>query len=552
MSKLFSNNYREEFDYLLLNQPKPSTIKLEDNFYFSYQKSPCSSGCFTWTQPLQFSVKENKKQWNRLIIENNQNSDVLNHVQNSNCNTCFKEIIDECFCVKVETLDNLCSSDQCFSKKYKFLPTEEESNIEFYTDFFETPLEVFYLAKKKFSTSVKLFYYLLLDESFFKTPYNLLDSQYYLNLNNDSEWIKIAFAVNSNSLKTKRDVGYFTPNNLNLGKIYSNSQTFIKSQSANEGIQRTDLVCLSGNKIEKFNLCSDQAIGLNQEGFMPFISNNEEFQIKQVNCEDSFYVKKSISGDVFKYQEDVYGNQYFLYKDLISDNNIYEKFQMLGDIWIKPIGSNTGTHILNYTNILRKYKKYFFESGLYDELINQGIRDFAVFYDTVFIKLCNSFILEKIYFDYDELKLYSTDDDSYFSAGIQAEALLDEDRKRVYFTYINNGMLYLGQYNLNSPKLCGDFSDDYTCENEEKITTFNSNLKILTVFLKGVITLKVLQFKVLSDKFELTNAVAINDIQDLNLYKMLKAQHLDTNDYLMIFENSFGQVFPIRLNTNNE
>ena len=106
MAHLFSNNFREEHDYLQLSQPKPSNILLTDNIYFSYEKSPCSENCFKWVQPLQWNVKNDTIRWNKLIIENNQHSDVLNHAQNSNCNECFNAENDNCFCYSEIAISN--------------------------------------------------------------------------------------------------------------------------------------------------------------------------------------------------------------------------------------------------------------------------------------------------------------------------------------------------------------------------------------------------------------------------------------------------------------
>jgi len=548
MAHLFSNNFREEHDYLQLSQPKPSNILLTDNIYFSYEKSPCSENCFKWVQPLQWNVKNDTIRWNKLIIENNQHSDVLNHAQNSNCNECFNAENDNCFCYSEITISNPCSSDNCFNKKYKILPTDEESNIELYTDFFEKSLEVFYIAKSNFSANVELKYFKSFEDSFFEKSFNNLSKDHFLNLNNDSNYVKIAFKSYKERLKSEKDIGFFKPNRLSVGKFdYNVGQQFYDTRIAANSAITNVRECIGRVEIEKFNIFNEKSINYRPNSFQPFKSKKIHFEESKPKCRQVCKFNQDLEGIVYQYQEDVFGNRYSLYKNIFPENTIYSKNVQTGQLWIQKLTNEPIINILNEEDLLVKYKKFYFESGLYGELFNYGIVDFKIFYDTLYIKTENNFIFEKLDYDFDNSKLSSTE--SHYISGSCSEALLNPSTKKIAYSYINASELYLGIYDLNKPKLCGIGTNYGMCEsNNGKITLFNERLNKLTVVASNNQHLDFYSFTMIGDGFEVLDRVVISDIENLESYKLIKGKLLDNGDYFLIFENSIGSIFPTIIN----
>lgn len=548
MANLFSNNFREEHDYLLLSQPKPSKIQLTDNVYFEYRKSPCSNGCFKWTQPLQWSIKNDKSKWNKLIIENNKNSDILNHVQNSNCNPCFNDIVDNCFCNDLTTEQKTCSTDSCFNKKYKIYPTDEESNIELYSDFFEKNLEIVYIANNQFNTTINLNYIKSFSESFFETKYNNLTNNRFSNLNNDTDFVKIAYVVSKEKLKTKKEIGFFEPNRLGVGKFDDMVESqYYKTESIGNSALTKVRDCKDGFTIPKLNTFPSKAINYKTKGFQPFKYRSNELNSMVADCPEDCKLISDLNGILYAYQEDIFGNNFYLYKNVNVINTIYSKNLTEGSVWVKTLDSTGLRNVNTIDTILSKYKKYYFESGLFSELMNDGILDFKIFYDTLFIKLTNNFIFEKLYFDYAELK--SNSDDTFYANGKNTNVHLHKNTKKVTYSYTKDGELYVGIYDLNDPKLCGSATGFGLCEeSNDVIMTYNEKLNRLAIISKDNKHVNFYIFKMLGDGYEMIDKVTITNAQDVENKNLIKGELLDNGDYFLIFENNLGGIFPIIIN----
>jgi hypothetical protein len=213
---LFSNSFREEDDYLLLNQPKPSKAVLSNDIYLKYTRSPCaSSDCFDWVQPLKFTVNETRTQWNELSLKSQSFTEVLKNIKNSNCLTCSVDVADECFCFDPVTVE-CASEDTCNPFKYSLTASNIKSDINLYTDFWEKATNVYYYAQNDFTLSATLVG--AYDES------QVLDTSYTTNdlaarnLGNDNFTSTIAWFVNKDELVPGSDLGFFKPDVFGMSK----------------------------------------------------------------------------------------------------------------------------------------------------------------------------------------------------------------------------------------------------------------------------------------------------------------------------------------------
>lgn len=247
-----SNHYKEDFDYLLLNQPVPSNALLENDNHVSYTRSSCASAqCFTWTQPLNFIVDEDWKQWNKLIWDCKNPSHVLKKFKNA-CNIC-PEASSICFCD--DSVVTYCDeTDGCNPIKYALTATDEMSDIHLYTDFFEKNTKIRYYAKKAFSFSADLVYKYKVSGEEFTIDYTIPNLS---NLNNDGFEAAIAWHTKKDSLIPAKDLGFFIPDVFSVGKwdhVIKNATPLISSIDATKEYQNGILYKNHKQYLENFDI----------------------------------------------------------------------------------------------------------------------------------------------------------------------------------------------------------------------------------------------------------------------------------------------------------
>jgi hypothetical protein len=135
-------------DYLFTTNPNPSEIILTNASYFEYKRSECAeTPCFVWTQPLTFTVEDEKIEWKKLQINRCVESDILDHITSKD--SCVVEDNEQIICLD----DNDCG---CIYKKergelFDILPTSERSDLVFYTNWLDEPVFVNYFARAPFN-----------------------------------------------------------------------------------------------------------------------------------------------------------------------------------------------------------------------------------------------------------------------------------------------------------------------------------------------------------------------------------------------------------------
>jgi hypothetical protein len=108
---------------------------------------------------------------------------------------------------------------------------------------------------------------------------------------------------------------------------------------------------------------------------------------------------------LYSWNTDVFGNQYALYKPISVPHSLYQDSIATGNLWVKTIDSTiyTGPSALNLV-----YKNHINNTTIYNQLINNEIVNFEVFFDTLIIQLSNTVLYEKITFDYNTYNISSS------------------------------------------------------------------------------------------------------------------------------------------------
>lgn len=102
--------------------------------------------------------------------------------------------------------------------------------------------------------------------------------------------------------------------------------------------------------------------------------------------------------ELYSWNTDVFGNQYALYKPLLTPRSLYNSSITPGELWVKTIDGTiyTGPSALNLI-----YNTYINSSTIYNQLTGNTLINFDVFFDTLVIELSGTTLYEKITFNYD-------------------------------------------------------------------------------------------------------------------------------------------------------
>lgn len=101
--------------------------------------------------------------------------------------------------------------------------------------------------------------------------------------------------------------------------------------------------------------------------------------------------------ELYSWNTDVFGNQYALYKPIVTPRSLYDSSITPGQLWVKTIDGTiyTGPSALNLI-----YNNYINNSTIYSQLTSNNIINLDVFFDTLVIELSGTVLYEKITFNY--------------------------------------------------------------------------------------------------------------------------------------------------------
>jgi hypothetical protein len=456
---LFSNNFREEYDYLLLKQPKPSSAVLENDTFLKYTRSDCaSSSCFTWIQPLTFVVDEKHSQWNELSLNSQSFSEILQNVKNSNCLTCEPDI-NHCFCFD-DSMTECDIVDSCKPFKYSLTASNIKSDINLYTDFWEKTTEVYYFSQNNFQLSADL-KYLGISEDALSAKYTNNDNLF-TNLGNDNFTQSVAWFANKNDLVSKDELGFFLPDVYHYGKWDHTLSDKPKVQSTNN--RSGNLFKDHKEYVEVFdisNIKNDYSgIGFSTKCAFDCFDVEKDL-IHLNNCQTNTISSYEIN----RYQEDIFGNRYYLYKDHTLLNTIhYKNNANTGNILVNTVnGQWSDIATLFFDNVF--FDDFSNITGLVDAIRNDEISQIEIFYDTLIIRAYDHFGIFQIYMNYETGTPYIVPDNSYCFTGTNLAYTLDRASKQIYFVYKNSPIINVGVYDLNSNNIFIDYDNHENTEN---------------------------------------------------------------------------------------
>ena len=199
----------------------------------------------------------------------------------------------------------------------------------------------------------------------------------------------VTHTINVNWIKSTNTSDYFDGNIINADTY----QKFVPYQSAYESTKtdsngvinaRYDFEFWTGPQKQTWSAVNS-ATQLNQLGYFDMDARAQNLVLTVPNT------------ILYSWNTDVFGNQYGLYKTKSNPYSLYQDMNAVGKLWIKTIDStiSIGPSALNLI-----YKNYKIDSTTYNQLINNQIINFEVFFDTLIIQLSNKILYEKITFNY--------------------------------------------------------------------------------------------------------------------------------------------------------
>lgn len=319
-------------DYVQSSQPVPSDTILNNNDVIEFN-SKCGT-CFIWEQPITFKINRPIRQWNKIEIDQCVKSDILNNLHvacNDLCNTATNACYSDC-----QELD-ICGCNQtCYNTKIGLTATNIASDMLFNTELSGIPVFIDYYARAPYTLTFDVED--VTDGGIFVPPVSTIfstTSQPWRNIVND--WTpSVALEYDSSQLYSSSERGLFTPNRLGTGKWELKNGRY-ELQTNNRSLTSTDLirsesdlsvVSTDSTWMKKGHLID---VNLNQT-YYPYTTKNindlglQENYVLDFNSLsanergqkyiDSYYTNLPyITGNVIEWQQDIWGNQYFLVND---------------------------------------------------------------------------------------------------------------------------------------------------------------------------------------------------------------------------------------------
>jgi len=340
---------RETYEYLLLNQPIPSPITLHTNDVFEYELSDCGS-CFTWKQPLTMLMNESTLRWNKIEIDECVQSDILNYLHEKGNNTCYSH---QTPCYSDCQDFNICGcANLCEPVKVGVNATNIPSDIVLNTELSGVPLYVNYFSRNNFTLNLELN-----DITFGKTYIPTISG---LLVEADSPWKNLLNDKNASfahtpihdNLLSRKELGIFTPNRLAVGKyeLHNSDYETVSSVAHINAIREN----YYDYPITPFRV--DSSWMKNEDGF-PVLKGRQSFH-PYANDYNNII---QLSGNFIEWQNDIFSNQYILSTPTydIYSKKILSPFK-LADFHVQTPDNNLIEGHVFLSNVFKKYQNIFF------------------------------------------------------------------------------------------------------------------------------------------------------------------------------------------------
>lgn len=352
----YDNTSRIVNEYLHITQPEPLNFVLENEDVIEYKFGLCDSKCFIWEQPLTFLVYDPIFRWNEILTDNCVKSDILDYINSeiSNCKTQTIRCLSDCS-------DSIkCGCEHyCTTAKKGVTATSNPSDIIFNTEIRGIPLLVNYYALKEFRPV-----FTIRDLTYGEFPiYTPVVSGLYISA--ERPWAKLIspdsadFVVEENitNLKTEKELNFYMPRRIGMNRYetYDSSNTVSANNITTQliGIDNSfeyPLIKTSSNSEYVTEYSHGKRHGNitgDHQTFYPYTNTNERYgkeyyglynndisftpwndssikwsendilvDYKNIIDKDCLATWSSLqynlSGDVWKWETDIYNNQYFL------------------------------------------------------------------------------------------------------------------------------------------------------------------------------------------------------------------------------------------------
>ena len=394
-----STDFRNVYDYLQITQPIASDIVLHDKDVVEYKFGVCDSSCFVWNQPLSFSVYAPIRKWNKIEMDTCIESDILSYLNKEMTNCYLKEVkcLSEC--------EQTCGCEHfCHPTKTGVFATHEDSDVIFNTELSGIPLFVNYFSRNSFVQDVRVQDITDGEKSLFvpvvSSNYNDPENPWRNLLNQNGA--NFVIEENISNLKTKTELNFYQPKKIGMGRYetFDSRSTIFNTTSGNslyrtdnyfdnplkkstndssyvteyslgkrQGLPKTDRKQTFTPYTNAHEKCGKEYYGLYKSplSFTPWNSDDGTWKESDlyknfrgqynVNCNSNWYTDQlTLTGDVWNWQTDIYGNQFFtIFNETIDYTSVPNTY---GQIFIKmpngkvhPISDALSSVTTTYANI---------------------------------------------------------------------------------------------------------------------------------------------------------------------------------------------------------
>lgn len=451
-------------EYNIITQPEISDIILTIGNKIEYTRN--SPVDLNWTQPVNFQIFVDNKNWCTLLFETTGESNLSYQLNN-------------------------------FKNELVVTPTISTSNIRLYNLVDNEPTEIYYNALNTFVWPVTA------TPEIEKTIYSDVSAS--LAIKTNQPWANLpnqfypTFAAfpSIDKLYSSVDVGgFFNPGNLGISTYVNKdfvgtldvSSTALTGffENINQGIlgrgftkqdQPTPYINIIDNSIwmKEPTVAGPiagtikKSIFKKYQKFLPYQSGyetNSRLQIGmltpksrqspwggkensewtdvanfpqsptgEINVQawaDSQILKQS-GLQVDNWCTDVFGNQYALYKQLSGTTPVNRKF-VTGEIWVRKNSQFTAPASKSLKDVFDTYTN----TNLINELTGQGVRKIDVFFDTLLVETSGVIIFEKLLYDFNDNNIFSlTDEARYISLAMPVSTNIDKEFANTDLTNFN-------------------------------------------------------------------------------------------------------------------
>lgn len=382
-------------EYLHIYQPKPLNHILQQFDVIEY-KFGCNSSCFLWEQPLTFDTYNPVKQWNKVVVDPYVYSDILKYLnsEKSGCSTpssnltdCNTNFYSDCY-------------RRCLTNKTGITATNEKSNLVFNTELSGVPVFVTYIAKKDFIQPISVVDITNgLSSAYVPVVSGLLISSQYpwRNIINNDRSVFVTEELGE--LLTSEQLGFYTPSMISMNRfemhgdeyttrdLSGSLQTFsydnylkgsIGPKPSNNFVTNNTFGKMDGTIDIKYqnltpynSIYTEELLGLYEDHmhFSPWEiydwpNKSIEFK-KDYKCvSDWFNSQLSLTGDVWNWDGDIFGNNYYLVMDESLDYSTTPS--SYGNIFIKKTNKTVSSMVQGMSAIFNKYKNISFGTSTDD------------------------------------------------------------------------------------------------------------------------------------------------------------------------------------------